>query len=283
MVTPLVDTHVHVVSRDVRRYPRQPADPTARWFVDHACPIEAFLALMDAHGVARSVVVQALGAYGDDNRYCLDAADAAPERLAPVVYVDAASGAAPDGLAHLAAMGARGVRIVAGVRRNAPGFGAPEVAALWDRAATLGLRVVATTLAPGLPSVVEHLIAHPATPVAIDHCGFPDLHGGPSFPHARALFDLAALPNVHVKVTTNVLDLATAAEVRPGRIVDALAGAFGPERLQWGSDWSHTNDRPYAALAALARDAFGAHAAAATAAATAFWFDDAGADPTQPA
>ena len=36
----------------------------------------------------------------------------------------------------------------------------------------------------------------------------------------------------------------------------ALAEVFGPARLQWGSNWSQTHDRPYADLVAYAERAF---------------------------
>jgi predicted TIM-barrel fold metal-dependent hydrolase len=274
----VIDTHVHVVSTDTARYPLRPNDPHATWFRDHPCPADELLGLMDAHGVERAVLVQAMGAYTDDNRYCLDATAAAPDRFAAVVYVDAADPAASDALTAAAARGAVGVRIVAGTRPGSPGFDAPHVRALWAHAAGEGLRVVATTLAPGLAGVVPLLEAHLDTPVAIDHCGFPDLSGGRPFPEARLLFDLARYPHVQVKVSTNALDLAVAAGAARADLVAELADAYGPERLQWGSNWSHTHDRPYKELVAQGLAALGALGSGAVAVvdanARAFWFPD---------
>ena len=42
----------------------------------------------------------------------------------------------------------------------------------------------------------------------------------------------------------------------PRGFVEKLVARFGAERVMWGSDFSQTHDRPYAALARLGRDAF---------------------------
>jgi len=108
----------------------------------------------------------------------------------------------------------------------------------------------------GLHNVAALLADRPPTPVAIDHCAFPDLRGGTSFPHAAALFGLCEFAGVHLKVSSNALDCARHADVDPRAFVSALAERFGPERLQWGSDWSHTHDRSYGELVTEAIDAF---------------------------
>jgi L-fuconolactonase len=71
------------------------------------------------------------------------------------------------------------------------------------------------------------------------------------------LFDLARLPNLHCKVTTNVIELARSAGGRPQAFIGELVRHFGADRVMWGSDFCQTHDRTYAELVALARDAFG--------------------------
>ena len=253
-----VDTHVHAVSRDLARYPLRPHRTGLTWFTEHACPAAEFAGLMGANGVDKAVLVQALGAYSDDNRYCVDSANADPSRFTAVVYVDLSGRSGDPGraLAAWAEQGATGVRIVAGVGDDMPRLTDPAVAALVEAAADIDIRVLLTTSAsalPALPTLVErfdHIM------LAIDHCAFPDLAGGPPYSSARPLFEMAALPNVHVKVSTNALDLATRAGGDPRDFVSALAAAYGPHRLQWGSDWSQTHDRPYGELVGYARRAF---------------------------
>src|SRR5439155_26822283 len=115
-----------------------------------------------------------------------------------------------------------------------------------------GIPVVVATLASELPALGRLLERFPDVVVALDHCGFPDLTGGPSFPRAAPLFDLARFPNLHLKVTSNLLELAEA-EGDPRDLVDLLCSVFGPTRLLWGSDFSQTHDRPYLALVDLGR------------------------------
>jgi predicted TIM-barrel fold metal-dependent hydrolase len=65
---------------------------------------------------------------------------------------------------------------------------------------------------------------------------------------------LKEYPNVHLKVSTIVLDqMAQHGDPRDG--VAALADSFGADRLMWGSDFSQTHDRPYGELATYARHA----------------------------
>jgi L-fuconolactonase len=247
----LVDTHVHVVSRDLARYPLRPRGEGLTWFTEHACPAEEFSDLMAANGVEYAVLVQGMTAYGDDNRYCVDSANADPHRFTAVVYVDSARA-----LERWAAEGATGVRVVAGTGGDMPALNDPVVDELIAAAVELDVRVLLTTFGDsllGVPALLERL---GDVPLAIDHCAFPDLRGGPPYPRARALFELAALPGIHVKVSTNALDQATRAGGDPRDFVSELAEAFGPERLQWGSDWSQTHDRPYAELVAYAERAF---------------------------
>ncbi|HMC72288.1 MAG TPA: amidohydrolase family protein [Mycobacteriales bacterium] len=248
----LVDTHVHVVARDDQRYPLRPNRPGLTWITRHACPIEEYISLMDANGVDRAVLVQAMGAYTDDNRYCVDSARSDRSRFTAVAYVDA-HGADPTGaLDTWLAEGAGGVRIVA----ITGSLAAPGVEALWKHAAARGVPIVATVVeseVPGLPALLERF---PDARVALDHCGFPDLTGAPGYPNARPLFELAAFPNLHLKVSTIALDHARDGGGDPRGFVDALARAFGPHRLQWGSDWSQTHDRSFAELVAYAYRSF---------------------------
>jgi len=252
----LVDTHVHVVSRDVAAYPLRPMDPTLTWFTEHACPAEEFVALMTRSAVERAVLVQAMSAYNDDNTYCVESARADRGRFTAVVYVDLTDRTDPvDTLTRWANEGATGVRVVAGTEHT-PDVVDPLVAALIEAAVDLDVRVLLTVTTDGLGRVGRLLEVLDDVPVALDHCGFPDLRGGPPYHRAQALFDLAAFPSVQLKVSTNALDQATNAGGDPRDFVAAVAERFGPERLQWGSNWSQTHDRPYAELVAYAVRAF---------------------------
>ena len=92
------------------------------------------------------------------------------------------------------------------------------------------------------------LARHPDVPVVLDHCGFPDLRGGPSFPGLAPVLALAGHPGLHLKVTSHVLE---AAGEHAAAFVEQLADTFGADRLVWGSDYPQTHDRTYAELVAF--------------------------------
>ena len=249
----IVDTHVHVVARDEARYPLRPSGVGSQWFREHPVTAEEYLATATAAGVDRAVLVQAHGAYGSDNAYVLDALRVAPERWVGVVIVDPADPDPGARLRELAAVpGCEGVRLF-GIGAEPPAwFDGDAGRALWDTAIDLDLRIVATVLTPDLPRLDAMLARHPGVPVVLDHCGFPELHGGPSFPGLEPLLALAEHPGLHLKVTSHVLEGAGAAA---GAFVDRLVATFGAHRLVWGSDYPQTHDRTYAELVALGRDA----------------------------
>jgi predicted TIM-barrel fold metal-dependent hydrolase len=249
----IVDTHVHVVARDEARYPLRPSGVGSPWFREHPVTVEDFLTTATAAGVGRAVLVQAHGAYGSDNAYVLDALAVAPERFVGVVIVDPADRDAPARLRELAAVpGCHGVRLF-GIGPEPPVWFDGDIGvALWDAAIALDVRIVATLLTPELPRLVAMLARHPGVPVVLDHCGFPDLEGGPPFARAAPLLALAEHPGLHLKVTSHVLESAGRGA---GGFVELLAARFGADRLVWGSDYPQTHDRSYAELVALGRDA----------------------------
>ncbi len=253
----IVDTHVHVVAPDAERYPLHPSGVGSQWFREHPVSAEQFATTARDAGVARAVLVQAHGAYGADNRYVVDAVATAPDWFVSVVIVDPAD---PDPTATLRALaqqpGVAGVRLF-GISAAPPTwFDDVTGAALWTAAIDLDLRLVATLLTPELPRLVRMVAQFPDAPVVLDHCGFPDLAGGPPYRAAGPLFALADLPSVHLKVTSHLLeDAESRAAGGAAALVERLATTFGPERLVWGSDYPQTHDRSYAELVALGRGA----------------------------
>ncbi len=246
----IVDTHTHVVSPDHHRYPLRPAAEVAPWVHDAPCSAAQLDDLMGQSGVDRAVLVQAVGAYHDDNRYAIDAAELARDRFVAVAMLDAGNPDASAQLEDVAAKGAAGVRLVAGTPGSAVQFDDDAVLQLALRSRELGLAIIVAGLAEGLPALNRLMARAPGLEVAVDHCGFPP------YPDLGALLPLAAFPGVLLKVSTLNLDAGHEVDGDGGaRLLATLVDAFGAERLMWGSNWSFTHDRPYPELVDMARAA----------------------------
>jgi predicted TIM-barrel fold metal-dependent hydrolase len=251
MPVEVIDSHTHVVSADIVRYPVAPGiGEEQRWYRD--CPVdtEDLLARADGAGVRALALVQAISCYGFDNRYVLDSARAHPGRTVAI------GGLRSDDPQAAAALrrdvlegGARGVRLFAVGGTTAP-LDSPAARGVVATAADLDIPVVLLTVAGQVPSVGALVAAFPTVRFVLDHCGFIDLGGDASFSRADALFGLAEARNLHLKVTSMTLR----ATAHPEALWSTLVSRFGSERLMWGSDYPHTNQPSYGALVDLARE-----------------------------
>lgn len=259
----VVDTHTHIIAADTDRYPLNPPGlpqfggegrRRADWFETHAVSGEKLIHGMNEAGVDRVVLVQAMGAYGYDNSYCADAAALHAHRATSVAIVD------PHGSDPVAELtrwvrdrGMRGVRLFA--ISDPTWLDREPGTRLLEAAAQLHVPVVATVLPTGIPHVESILARFPSLPIALDHCGFPNLQGGPPYDGAAPLFALAGFENLHLKVSGCLLAQIESAGGRPADFVGKVAAEFGARRLLWGSDYPQTHDRSYPALVALCRAA----------------------------
>ena len=253
----LVDAHTHVACGDDDRFPFSPAGVASDWWHDGGGTADELVATLDEHGVDRAVVVQAIGAYGHDGRCALASAAEHPARLALVGSVELAGDDPAAGLAELArAVADSGVHL-AGVRLFGVGHDEPlwladgRAGSVWDAAAELGVVLVPTVFARHLPALAAVIERRPEVPVALDHCAFPDMGDGGE----AAVLRLADLPEVHLKVTSYVLEMAERDEEDPVGVVERLASAFGADRLCWGSDHPQDQRRAYAGKVELAHRA----------------------------
>lgn len=247
----LIDSHVHVIAPDRARYPFTPRPLSGQWYIDGPCSADELLVQMDACGVDRAILVQAVGAYSFDNAYAADAARANPARFASAACIDPLADRATETLeTWIRGEGMQGVRIFAVSRSDETWLDDRRTYPLWERAMALGAHLIVTIMNHQLPALIRFLDAFRDAPISLDHCAFPD----PAAP--ESLFALARYPNLHLKVTTHVLDAAIehAGEALP--FLRQLVDAFGAERLMWGSDFCQIQGRRYAELVTLGRSAF---------------------------
>ena len=204
--------------------------------------------LLGAHGVARTVLVQATDSVAE-TEFMLSLARANPFIAGVVGWVDLAAADASatlERLAHDTAL--RGVRpMLQDLARDDWLLTAPRPEAL-RTLQRLGLRFDALVKPRQLGALGRFAMDRPALPIVIDHAAKPPLSEGWQSPAMqdwrRGMAALAALPQVACKLSGLLTELAPADRASPGRalaalrpVVDALLGWFGPARLMWGSDW----------------------------------------------
>ena len=226
---PFLDSHVHVWKHDAN-FPFAPGSHAPA----EDASAEMLIALMQANGVARTVLIQVIH-YRWDNSYLVDVLRRYPTRFRGVCRVDPEDPAAPDQLSHWTEQGCHGVRLSPAVTAAGDWIRGPLMHPLWERCAKL--RVPMTLLIPAtrLSDVVPLLDRHADVTVVIDHmadCPLnrPDL--------LQSLLALRRYPHVFVKIS-HMWSLSEVAYPYPDAAeqVKRLYDGFGPNRLMAGTDW----------------------------------------------
>jgi len=233
MIVPahVIDCHVHVF--DCVRFPFA-ADASYRPLPCECGTADDLAAVLDAHGIARALVVTPTSGYGDDNACTLDALARLGPRARGIARVPVSI--VPSKLDALAERGVVGVRI---------DFVALGLAPLVDPAFPRLLNALAErdlvldVQAQGEQwDAIAPVLARSSTRVAIDHMGRPQPARGVDAPAFHAMLALAQTGRVAVKLSGADRFSCLApphADVLP--FAAALVREFTPERLVWGSDW----------------------------------------------
>jgi L-fuconolactonase len=253
----IIDTHTHVISADLDRYPLNTGAGIANdWVFESPVDAPQLLAQMDTAGVHGAVLVQARGGYAYDNSYVADARQSGPSRLVNAAVIDMAAADRREKLRYWSKeRGVLGLRLF-NIPPAQPGWlDTADTADVVRVAAADGLRVSACVLSPDLPAVAVLLSRVPNVPIALDHCGFVDLSAGLESPGAQALALLAGYDNVRLKVTTTLFEGAAEAGLDARDVLEWLCAVFGAERLMWGSDYPQYHRESYAGIVAFGRRA----------------------------
>lgn len=244
----LIDSHVHVWSPE----PAYPFAAGAQVPPDIDASAERLIAMMDAHGIARTVLIQVIH-YRWDNRYLADVLKRYPGRFHGVARVNPADPAAPDHLDALTEQGFRGVRISPFADAGSDWIGGPLMAPLWARCEALKVPMNVLTVPSRLPQIAVLIDRHPDLTVVIDHMADTPLERADQI---RELLALARFPNVYVKIS-HLWSLSKQAFPYSDAfaLLKQVYDRFGPKRLMWGTD--HPVCLPhlsYAQAIALYRD-----------------------------
>lgn len=226
------DCHAHVIG-PFERFPLS----DERTYTPAEAPLSDYLAMLDANGFARGLLVHP-GAHGWDNGALLDALATAPDRLRGVAVVPPNTGDAT--LGELDRAGVRGIRFthVAAQQPNRalPGrLNLDDLATFAPRLRALGWTAQIWADADMVAERSDWLRTLGVS-LVIDHMGFFNAARGPDDPAFQALLRLVGDGTAWLKLTVfrNSKAPPGFADVRPFH--DALVRA-NSERLLWGSDW----------------------------------------------
>jgi predicted TIM-barrel fold metal-dependent hydrolase len=246
----IIDTHVHVIADDQRKYPRR-TDAQA-WVRDTS--VEMLLALNREAGVDRTVLVQGFGAYECDNSYTADCARRYPNSFASVCIVDYRQGDAPEQLSYwVRERGVSGVRLFTTIEPELL-LDDPLMLSLWTRAAALAIPICIMTRFRQLSRLPALLERFADIPVALDHLALPRLSDGPPYETLQPLFDLVRFTNLYLKFSTETLYASRRGRSTPKEFFSRLIERFSGRRLMWGSNFPATHDRSFKEQLGLARE-----------------------------
>ena len=249
----IIDAHQHFWRLDDagRDWPTSDLAPIFRDF----CPDDLAPLLYD-HGVAATVLVQSMECEGETLRL-LALADRTPWIAGVVGWTDLKATDAAQRIAHLAQhRKLRGLRPMLQALEDDQWIDDKALDPAVDAMLAAGLTFDALVTPRHLRPLLAFARRHSTLPIVIDHAGKPAIASGTPGEWGADLARLAALPNVHCKLSGLVT------EAGPGWTVDDLQpcvrqvfACFGPQRVLWGSDWPVLNlSSDYAAWLGATRE-----------------------------
>ena len=241
----IVDSHAHVLSGDFEAFPTLPLPEEMK----QRCRASEFsaerlLQQMDENGVGMALMVQRSQVYGFDNHYICSAAAIAPDRLFPVVAIDATSESQVEDAIFWLERGAVGFRLM-----QRPGIagmdwlGGETASPLWrlaqERQVPICVHLFPATRPEGLQLLARLIADYPDVPVVIDHLSnqlYSDSLDGPD----ALIAPFADMPNIALKFTAIPLARIVGDGFDPMAILQRFIARFGADRLMWGTDISQS-------------------------------------------
>jgi len=225
----IVDTHVHVISDDLRKYPKV---KDAYDWPDFTA--ETLIATMDKVGIDRALLVQAYYTYRFDNSYHVASALAHRERFRCICVIDQYAKDAAEMLQRLVEKeGVAGVRLT-----HVPGgsYDDPRSFPVWEAAAALRIPICISARFDDIPTARRAIERHPRVRVALEHMWAQPMCD-PPYREFEPFYRMAEFPNVYVKTTPNNSHQSRAGKSTPEAFFRALVERFGAKRIMWGSNY----------------------------------------------
>jgi L-fuconolactonase len=237
----VIDIHTHVISTDVTRYPLAPlGGKQSDWSRERPLNADMLLAAMDQAGVVKSAVVQASTAYGFDNSYLAHSVATHPDRFTGVFCIDLFAADAAARFKWWTDAGLTGMRLFT-TGSTAPGqadwLADARTFPIWELAEAANLPVCLQMRPEGVADLLRLLQRFRGVPIILDHLARPTLSDGPPYRSAQWLFELAAYPNVFLKLTSRTVEQASQGSSTAQDFFPKLVAAFGADRIAWGSNF----------------------------------------------
>ncbi|MCC2957532.1 amidohydrolase [Massilia sp. IC2-477] len=253
----IIDIHPHIISDDERRYPPAPLfGKRSEWSQERPTTVETLIAAMNDAGVAKAAVVHSSTTYGFDNSYVVEGCAQYPDRLVAVGSVDVLQPNAPEVIRGWHDRGLAGLRLFTGgsTKEFDPSeLDDPRSFPAWDLCAELKLPMCIQTGPIGLPQVTALAKRFPGVDIILDHLGRPEVADGAPYAKAQSMFELAALPNIYLKLTPRIFGDVRKGSATPETFFPKVVAAFGAHRLAWGSNFP-TSPGTLAEILATAQD-----------------------------
>jgi len=274
----LYDSHAHLVSNDLVKYPRTapfrskpgedanlPPGSAGRPGGMHGPDgftvrpsAEEMHVWMAEEGVEGIAAVQKGMIYGTDNSYIVDAADIFPDEMRAIIIVDPQAEETPQMIRDYAKRGIIGIRFFGvGVPDKSIWLSSDQALKAWTLADELGLLVDIEAPAAGsaiLIPVVERMADRfPNMRIVLDHIFLPDFKQ-PNMGIGDNFAGFAARPNIFVKFTSINMDVIREGGEKPEKVLRRAVDFFGADKVMWGSDIG-TSMGSYKEMVARAFDA----------------------------
>ena len=241
---PVIDTHMHVWSGNLQRWPfDHPYDPAFKSKTT-AATAEILVEEMDRFGVTHCILVQTIF-HGWDNTYTVHCLKKYPDRFKAHGLIDPTDPRVADKLEYwMKEHGLSGMRFspIYYVKGNHGGDAWITSQAhhqAWKKAAELGAVFNFFIHTDQLPRLGQMVQRYPQVAIVIDHLSQIDLGVEDPLPALKKLLALARYPNVAVKIS----DLTSVSSSGKYPFPDAypwvkrVYDAFGPDRLLWGTGY----------------------------------------------
>ncbi len=237
----IIDIHTHAISPYTARFPLAPiGGKQSDWSRTRPVSAEQLIAAMDEAGVAKVALVHASTAYGHDASYVVECVRRYPDRFAGVFSLDMLANDALQQFERWTSAGLSGLRLFT-TGSTSPGqagwLADPKTFPVWERCDAIGMAVCVQMRPEGAADLRRLLERFPKVPIVLDHLGRVSLADGPPYKAAEWLFELAAYPNLYLKLTTRTVEEASEGQSRPEAFFPRIVETFGANRIAFGSNF----------------------------------------------